>query len=234
MGLLTNFIQSKIKEYKEPSRQGTPKGEPIGLSKKKYAAALSCLTDRNFKVLAKEIKVSHGLFLKWRTEEAFSVCIRDAEQEFIKLFIRLIESQVKKVDFSLDDWLIDAKELFEDIYNYNKFFKHNLREYVEIVFKDIPSNDSRRFVYEFFDYALPYRDARTWDPHKLIIEKQLEREAKKHIKTLADDVPILTERAKESLLEYLRTVRTYHHRNIKDILDDMKKSSRRVKQDHHE
>ena len=39
-GALGGFLQHKLREYVEPSRAGTPKGEPVGLSKQKYHAAL--------------------------------------------------------------------------------------------------------------------------------------------------------------------------------------------------
>lgn len=83
LGALGGFIQRKLREYVEPSREGTPKGEPIGLSKKKYhAALLAGLTSLDLKQVAREVHVSYDLVRKWRTEDAFSDVGYDAAVEF--------------------------------------------------------------------------------------------------------------------------------------------------------
>ena len=43
-GLLVDFITSKVEGYLEPSRKGTPKGDPIGFSSMKFLATLLALT----------------------------------------------------------------------------------------------------------------------------------------------------------------------------------------------
>ena len=50
--LFCRFIEEKYAAYREPKRKGTPKGDPIGLSKKKYLAALMMLLDLPLKSIA--------------------------------------------------------------------------------------------------------------------------------------------------------------------------------------
>src|SRR5262249_19330425 len=69
---LRDFIRQKVEAYEEPQREGTPRGEPVGLSKVKYhATLLSALTCLSGKEIAKRLRISYGLLLKWRTEPAF-------------------------------------------------------------------------------------------------------------------------------------------------------------------
>lgn len=65
------FIQERVDSYPEPQRLGTRKGDPIGLSKIKYAAALHGLTYKKPKEIAEEVGVSYGLLRKWGTEKEF-------------------------------------------------------------------------------------------------------------------------------------------------------------------
>ncbi len=71
LGVLGGFITQKLREYVEPERAGTPKGEPIGLSKRKFHAALLSLTSVGLHQVAKEVGVSYGVLRIWRTEEIF-------------------------------------------------------------------------------------------------------------------------------------------------------------------
>lgn len=84
LGILGAFIEAKLRGYVEPERAGTPKGEPIGMSRKKYHAALLGLTSVDLRKQAKQIGVSYGVLRKWRTEEAFDLCIDQLTDEFIK------------------------------------------------------------------------------------------------------------------------------------------------------
>jgi hypothetical protein len=69
--LLNAFIVRRIREYKEPRRKGTPKGQPVGLSRVKYAATLLTLGDEGIKETANRLKVSYALLRKWRSEKGF-------------------------------------------------------------------------------------------------------------------------------------------------------------------
>lgn len=82
--VLSTFLAHKMYEYIEPRREGTPKGEPVGLSRQKYhAAILSEMTGLDLKKLAKTVHVSYSLLLKWRTEEAFRAAGALAAKEFV-------------------------------------------------------------------------------------------------------------------------------------------------------
>src|SRR5215472_5731220 len=77
MQKLREFIKQKVEAYEEPQREGTPRGEPVGLSRVKYhATLLSAWTNLREKEIAKRLRVSYGLLLKWRTEPAFKEQLR--------------------------------------------------------------------------------------------------------------------------------------------------------------
>jgi hypothetical protein len=67
--------------YNEPVRKGTPKGDPIGFTSKKYQAALlmvlypQCL---QLNEIAKLAGVSEGVLRVWRTQNAFKRSVEDA------------------------------------------------------------------------------------------------------------------------------------------------------------
>jgi hypothetical protein len=82
-GVLGRFVSDKLKNYLEPTRAGTPKGEAIGLSRKKFRAALLSLTSVDLLTQAKLIGVSYGVLRKWRTEEALLKEVRRLENEFL-------------------------------------------------------------------------------------------------------------------------------------------------------
>lgn len=84
---LDSFFMEKIKNYQEPQRKGTPKGEPIGLSAQKYYAALLMLKDVPIKELSKSVRASYGLLRKWRTEKPFKEQITQIESDFMNELI---------------------------------------------------------------------------------------------------------------------------------------------------
>lgn len=88
--LLKKFIREKLKNYVEPERRGTPKGDSIGLSKVKYEATLLMLTSAPYKEIAKFLNISHGLVLKWRTEPSFKATLDEHQTEFSTLFVKHI------------------------------------------------------------------------------------------------------------------------------------------------
>lgn len=75
--LLENFIDKRIRSYVEPEREGTPRGESIGLSSKKYLATLLMLRDLKLKDIAAQVGVSYGLLRKWTTEKQFKGAVSD-------------------------------------------------------------------------------------------------------------------------------------------------------------
>jgi hypothetical protein len=93
-GLLTGFIGEQLVRHVEPARLGTPRGAPVGFSRKKLAAALFALTSRDVKHTAKDLGVSYGVVRKWRTEVAFKALVERLEDEFIERFCRAVDADV--------------------------------------------------------------------------------------------------------------------------------------------
>ena len=93
-GLLTRFIREKLAQHVEPTRLGTPRGAPIGFSRKKMTAALFALTSADVKQTAKEIRVSYGLVRKWRTEAAFKRLVERLEDDFVERFCAAVDSDL--------------------------------------------------------------------------------------------------------------------------------------------
>jgi hypothetical protein len=81
---LDAFLMKKVERHIEPERKGTPKGKPIGFSRKKHAAALMCLKKNPLKFIAETVKVSHGLLRKWRTEDSFKELVDSLAAECAK------------------------------------------------------------------------------------------------------------------------------------------------------
>jgi hypothetical protein len=93
-GLLTRFIREKLAQHVEPTRLGTPRGAPIGFSRKKMTAALFALTRADVKQTANEARVSYGLVRKWRTEAAFKVLVGRLEDDFVERFCAAVDSDL--------------------------------------------------------------------------------------------------------------------------------------------
>ena len=85
--LLQKYVDKKIANYVEPSRLGTPKGDPIGFSKDKYSATLYMLYHLPLKAIAKNYNFSYGLLRKWRTEDSFMALFKQHCRDFASLFI---------------------------------------------------------------------------------------------------------------------------------------------------
>jgi len=84
--LLTEFIEEKESQYIEPTREGTVRGEVIGLSKVKYKTALLCLRNTRIKEIAETVGVSYGVARKWRTEDSFKSTKSSLQGEFGRIF----------------------------------------------------------------------------------------------------------------------------------------------------
>jgi len=80
-----SWITEEFKRYREPTRKNTPKGDPIGLSKTKYRAALYMVLYPNslkVKEIAEIVGVSHDVLRSWRTQKDFKKAISDACRDF--------------------------------------------------------------------------------------------------------------------------------------------------------
>jgi len=84
LSLLDAFLSDRIARHQEPTRRGTKKGDPIGLSAKKYVATTCALFEGDLRVQARALKVSYGLLRKWRTEDLFWSTV----EEHARLFVR--------------------------------------------------------------------------------------------------------------------------------------------------
>ena len=104
-GLLVDFLTEKARTYVEPTRTGTPRGEPIGLSGEKYAATLMALTSYEGKKTAKALRISHGLLRKWRTERVFKEAVDKHTEEFVERFSRHIKDEIAAYDQTTNDIL---------------------------------------------------------------------------------------------------------------------------------
>jgi hypothetical protein len=114
-------VEAMLRDYKEPVREGTRRGDLIGLSlKKKRAASLMVLHNRYSGLGLKEIAdlagVSLGVLLVWRTEEEFRKEERGACRMLGEGIAGVIDNQViselleiKFRDKSLAAFLKDAK-----------------------------------------------------------------------------------------------------------------------------
>lgn len=115
--LLEEFIKHKTQSYTEPPRKGI-KGNPAGrISKKKFRAALLQLSNNSQVLIAKKVRVSHALLLKWRTEEPFQRLAGDLLNEFTHLFWKYVREIGLK--FSPDNIPKDRLSGVGDVFNYS-------------------------------------------------------------------------------------------------------------------
>lgn len=134
---LFDYIARRELDYCEPQRQGTPRGEKIGFTTKKYLASLLVgLTNFKLKKLAgdldKKYGLSYGLIKKWRTEKDFKKACEDHAEEFADFLIEKMRSWVfeeakeyfEHPEIVADDWRIfkDAAILSDAVINH-LFFK---------------------------------------------------------------------------------------------------------------
>jgi hypothetical protein len=77
----------RLAKHQDPERVGTPRGEPIGLSRKKYhAVQTQVLHSKLFSLadLAKESEVSPVQIRVWRTEAEFRKAVEEATRDFLQ------------------------------------------------------------------------------------------------------------------------------------------------------
>jgi hypothetical protein len=139
--LLLNFIIDRLSNYKEPTRKGVPKGDPIGMSYSKYLICLVMLYNFPLKDIIKQAKditrladISYGLLRKWRTEpnfkEMYEKNCHDFTEYFITHFKEWHRSNKRELEVHFKDSLIadlscnplphvDLRD-FDDIPNYNQ------------------------------------------------------------------------------------------------------------------
>ena len=81
--IVAQFQDEMLKEHREPERRGVAKGDPIGFSWAKKAAALQvAITQKGKKQIAAELEISYSILRKWETEEPFKALMRYYVGEF--------------------------------------------------------------------------------------------------------------------------------------------------------
>lgn len=172
------WIEIELNNYQEPTRTGTAKGEQIGLSRKKFEAALwMVLFPQVFRLkdIAERIGVSDGVLRVWRTQDDFKKATEDASHRLGSGFARFIENA--------SDHLGDGtKPLFPELEPY----KDNLAVVIRKYFSRLPflpaavympviktlkkGMDSGGYVYPLL--FLDLQEEFTWDDQSL---KEFER-----------------------------------------------------------
>jgi hypothetical protein len=102
MTLLFTFIKEKIRDYREPTRKGTPKGEPIGFSKKKYALALIGISNAPLKISATLSLVDYQVLRKWNTEKDFQALKRQMALECAEFISKTVMNNIRKCKTPID------------------------------------------------------------------------------------------------------------------------------------
>ncbi len=110
--VLFNYINKKIKNYDEPTRKGRVPtlGQPIGLSRKKYAATLWLLAGLEIKVIAENVGVSAGLLRKWKTEDVFKKQIKENENEIAEYHCQYLKEVRVRYDIVKKAISVPTKE----------------------------------------------------------------------------------------------------------------------------
>lgn len=108
---LADFINARIDAYVEPTRQGTPKGEPIGFSRVKYMATLFCLRRDNLKQIGHRFGVSHVVMRGWAIDPAFKRAVDEHRRAFADVFSKhILEALAKHDEASRAHWSLPPKD----------------------------------------------------------------------------------------------------------------------------
>lgn len=113
-GLLSRFMDDRLKNYVAPSRKGVPRGEPIGFSEAKHKGVLLSLTSIDLDKQAEMLGVSYGLLRKWRSENRFFGEVERYATEFAGIFYQRFVKAVEK-DGSLMVQLMQGHYEYEDL-----------------------------------------------------------------------------------------------------------------------
>ena len=111
--LVKLFADTQTERHEEPTRAGTPRGSPIGLSKNKMKAA--CLMTGypallSFAEIAEECRTTEGVIKVWRTEDEFCRVIAREGLELAQLLVNSIEDYWRQTVFYADSPGENAEE----------------------------------------------------------------------------------------------------------------------------
>ena len=97
------FMIQKARAYREPQRQGIPRGWPMRFSTPKFRAAVCCLKCTHLREIASAVPVSYGLLRKWRTETRFLSLMATLSTEFVDQAVMGHLKRRVEVQMGLDD-----------------------------------------------------------------------------------------------------------------------------------
>jgi hypothetical protein len=147
--LFSEYLIYKIDNYVEPWRMGTPKGDPIGISRIKYQACLFMLTSLMQKVIAEKLNISFGVLRKWNTESEFKTTLTQHCKEFVDKCARYMND-------TIDDSIQIARDIerhetnamaltkfdkMEDNEMYGKCIRERLRDNIYEMINRTPKYD---------------------------------------------------------------------------------------------
>jgi len=90
--LLSEWLETKIRSYVEPSRARTKRGERIGFSKQKYTTVILIATT-NFilKELSTMMHISYDSLRRWNIEPDFRKEVNKSCSSFLKILIDYLD-----------------------------------------------------------------------------------------------------------------------------------------------
>jgi len=148
--LLSEFINTKINAYQEPVREGTPKGEAIGFSRKKYVANLFMMTNLTQKEIAKKSGVSFGSLRNCNMQEPFKKMLEKNCLEFAAIVFHRICLKTSRDIEILDNYIegltddepadhIDMRLWSEvkDINNYGRKLKQTIESTINQIIRKL-------------------------------------------------------------------------------------------------
>ncbi len=94
-----DWVELKLKSYNEPTKAGTPKGDPVGLSSQKYRAACLMILypgAMKLKEIASMVGVSFGVLRVWRTQPEFKKAMAEARKSFAESILHSIKPHIRK------------------------------------------------------------------------------------------------------------------------------------------
>jgi len=79
-----------MRAYREPTRKGTARGNPIGFPANKYEASLLVLTSETAQNIAKRLGISYDLIRKWKAEKPFKDQVDRHIREFSESLVDIL------------------------------------------------------------------------------------------------------------------------------------------------
>lgn len=126
---LEKWIQNKLDAYEEKPRKGISRGEPHGIPRHKYHAALLHVghtKELSLRQIAKRARVSYELLLKWRTEDRFRELKMNAIEEYT-LFLGRTKIYGENVDPVAGDY---RQFIREEVMHYTLLLWDSIREHL--------------------------------------------------------------------------------------------------------